>query len=150
MTKKYRVLISKCLLGYPCRYDAKSVGCIDPTAYENIVFIPVCPEQLGGLLTPRPASEIYDGKVINNINQDVTDEFCLGAKITLDTAISNNIDFAVLKSKSPSCGKGKIYDGSFKGILTDGNGITAQLLLDNNIEVMDEHEFINFINNSKE
>ena len=106
--------------------------------------IPVCAEQLGGLTTPRIASEVkfVDGKryVINKAGEDVTKQFEKGAQEILDLAKKLNITQAILKARSPSCGKGKIYNGEFNGQLVDGNGILADLLIKNGIKVITEEE----------
>jgi len=101
-------------------------------------IIPICPEILGGLSTPRPPAERVGQLVINNIGVDVTKEFVRGALRTLTIAQDNNCHRALLKAKSPSCGCGEIYDGTFSGILTTGNGVTTDLLLENHIEVFTE------------
>ncbi len=136
-----KILVSACLLGFPCRYDgaSKQNEVIDKLK-ERFELIPVCPETLGGLPTPRPPAEIRDGQVVNKEGFDVTKEYALGALKTLELAKKHNITRAILKERSPSCGKGKIYDGSFSGTLTDGNGITAELLLKNGITVLGESE----------
>ena len=141
-----KILISACLLGKPCRYDGKA------KPYERIEalkkkyeLIPVCPEMSGGLPTPRLPAEIKDGQVINSKGLDVTREYTRGALETLNLAKEHNITLAILKERSPSCGKGKIYDGSFSGTLTDGNGITAELLIKNGITVLGESEIENLI-----
>lgn len=139
------ILVSSCLAGINCKYNGGN-------NYNEKIFnlvkegkaIPVCAEQLGGLTTPRIASEIkyIDGKkyVINKAGEDVTEQFEKGAKEILDLAKKLNITKAILKAKSPSCGKGKIYNGEFNGELIDGNGILANLLLENGIEVITEEE----------
>ena len=135
------ILVSKCLLGYPCRYDGKSVPCVDVMELkEKYNLIPVCPEELGGLPTPRISAEIMGGRVIRRDGADVTEEYILGAKIALTYAMENGCEMAILKSKSPSCGKGKIYDGTFTGTLTGGDGITARLLMSKGIDILDESE----------
>ena len=103
-------------------------------------LIPICPEQLGGLPTPRPASEIRGNRVINTEGQDVTDNYKRGAEATLEIARQCGCKCAVLKSKSPSCGNRMIYDGSFSGKLVEGQGITAALLGANGIEVYNEND----------
>ncbi len=138
---KENVLVSACLLGEKCRYDGKSkeyseISCLK----EKYNLIPVCPEVLGGLETPRTPCEIQNGRVISKDGQDKTAEYEKGAKTALEIALKNNCKTAVLKAKSPSCGKGKIYDGSFSKVLTDGNGVTADLLIKNNITVLTEKE----------
>ena len=139
------ILVSSCLVGINCKYNGGN-------NYNEKVFnlvkegkaIPVCAEQLGGLTTPRIASEIkyIDGNryVINKDGEDVTEQFEKGANEILYLAKKLNITKAILKAKSPSCGKGKIYNGEFNGGLIDGNGILADLLIENGIEVITENE----------
>lgn len=135
------ILVSACLLGVACRYDGKSKGIEKIIELSNKYnLIPVCPEQLGGLPTPRVPSEKLKDKVINSEGIDVTVEYKKGAEETLRLAKIFNCPLAVLKAKSPSCGCGQIYDGSFSKRLIEGNGVTAQLLLENEIEVITEEE----------
>lgn len=134
------ILVSACLLGVACRYDGKSKGVkniCDLIKRHNL--IPVCPEQLGGLPTPRVPSEKLGESVINQEGIDVTLEYKKGADEALRIAKLFNCSLAILKEKSPSCGCGKIYDGSFSKTLILGNGVTAQLLLDNGIKVLGEN-----------
>lgn len=140
---KEKVLVSACLLGIKVRFDGKSKANEELIEkLNNYEFIPVCPEVWGGLPTPRVPSEIINDKVINKDGIDVTDNYMRGAMETLELARKFNIKKAILKSKSPSCGKGKIYDGSFTETLVDGNGITTRLLIENGIEVLTEDEFL--------
>ena len=135
------ILVSKCLLGYPCRYDGKSVPCVDIIVLKDKYnLIPVCPEELGGLPTPRIPAEVVGNRVIRRDGQDITAEYTMGAKIALTYALENGCKIAILKSKSPSCGKGTIYDGSFTGTLTHGDGITVRLLESRGIQVINEKE----------
>ncbi len=135
------VIVSACLLGLCCRYDCKITKNENVLSFiKNETVIPVCPEQLGGRPTPRKPVEILNGKVIEKNGTDHTDEFLLGAEQTLKIAKLNNIKTAILKSKSPSCGFGKIYDGTFSKTLINGNGITAELLNQNGIEIKNENE----------
>jgi len=136
-----RVLISACLLGIPCRYDGKS------KKYDNIIklhsiceLIPFCPECYGGLPTPRVPAEISKEKVVAANGNDVTAEYTRGAQAALNLCKNMEIGCALLKDKSPSCGKGLIYDGTFSKTLTAGNGITAKLLMENGIKVFGESE----------
>ena len=136
------ILISACLAGINCKYNGGNN--LNEKALELVKSgkaIPICPEQLGGLSTPRDPSEIkiIDNKryVINNKGIDVTNEFVKGANEVLRLAKELNIEKVILQSRSPSCGVGKIYSGNFDGKLIDGNGILAQMLIDNNIEVVD-------------
>ncbi len=138
-----RILVSACLLGLKVRYDGKEKTNEELVEkIKNYQFIPVCPEIFGGLQTPRVPAEIKSNKVINKEGIDVTSNYERGAEEVLKLAKKFNIKRAVLKSKSPSCGKGKIYDGSFTGNLVDGFGITTKILMDNGIEVLSEDEFL--------
>ncbi len=139
------ILISACLLGHKCRYDGKDKNQIDLSALEGHNLIAVCPEVDGGLPVPRPPAERVSYYIINKEGNDVTAEYTRGAEIALRAALENNCKIAILKAKSPSCGKGKIYDGTFTKTLIDGNGVTAELLQKNGIAVYTEDE-IDLIN----
>lgn len=135
------ILVSACLLGVKCRYDGKSKPSekiIDLAKKETL--IPICPEQLGGRPTPRNPVEVCNRKVVEKNGTDYTKEFQLGAKEVLKIANIFGCKKAILKSKSPSCGFGKIYDGTFSRTLIDGNGITAELLSKNGIKIITEDE----------
>ena len=137
------ILVSSCLLGCACRYkgdDCKNERIL-ALAKEH-VLLGVCPEQMGGLETPRAPSEIVGDKVMSNAGRDVTAEYRKGAEAALYLAQLNRADFAILKAKSPSCGKGLIYDGTFSGSKVPGNGVTAALLLENGIPVYTEEELV--------
>ncbi len=136
-----KLLCSACLLGEPCRYDGKSkpIGRIDELR-SKYILIPVCPEMLGGLMTPRLPCEIQENKVIRSDGKDVTKAYTRGAEATLSIANEENITFALLKEKSPSCGVHLRYDGSFRGELIPGKGITSSLLTENGIEVFSEDD----------
>lgn len=135
------ILVSACLAGMPCRWDRaeKSNMAIIQLVREGKA-IPVCPEQLGGLPTPRAPSERFRDGVISKTGQDVTREFRLGAEIVLSIAQRYGCKEAILKAYSPSCGKGSIYDGSFTGTKVEGDGITAELLMKHGIVVRTEEE----------
>lgn len=137
-----RILVSACLLGEACRYDGQSRPCAHIIKLkEKHTLIPVCPEVMGGLPTPRPASEIQPGGwLLNREGEDVTEAYKLGAETVLAIAREQNATVAILKEKSPACGKGRIYDGSFSGTLTEGNGVCAALLLENGMCVLGESE----------
>lgn len=135
------ILVSACLLGVACRYDGKRKPNEAVIALkEKYNLIPVCPEIMGGLPTPRLPSEIRGETVIMENGEDVTDKYSKGAEETLRLARLFGCGKAVLKEKSPSCGSGRIYDGTFSKILTEGNGITAGMLLANGIRVAGETE----------
>lgn len=136
-----KLLVSACLLGSACRYDGNSKPCNDVILLaQKHTLIPFCPEIYGGLETPRAPSEIVGERVLNNRAIDVTEQYKKGAKEALRIAKLLKCDAAILKKNSPSCGKGKVYDGSFTGTLRDGNGITAELLLSNGFSVFCEDE----------
>ncbi|MDI3540465.1 hypothetical protein H0A61_02346 [Koleobacter methoxysyntrophicus] len=146
-------LISGCLIGINCKYNGSNNKNREVVELvKKGLAVPFCPEQLGGLPTPRYASEIQQGsgedvlegraRVINQIGQDVTENFKRGAEEALKLAKILGTKFAILKSKSPSCGYGKIYDGSFSGVLVNGNGVTAALFLKNGIKVITEKDEI--------
>lgn len=133
------LLVSACLLGLPCRYDGAAKPA--PQVLELMAehrLIPVCPEQLGGLPTPRPPAECRDGRVINRAGWDVTAEYVRGAESALKLARLYGCRGAILKERSPSCGCGYIYDGSFSGTLIPGDGVTARLLKAHGIPVTGE------------
>ena len=135
------ILVSACLLGVACRYDGKRKPNEAVIALkEKYNLIPVCPEIMGGLPTPRLPSEIRGETVIMENGEDVTDKYSKGAEETLRLARLFGCGKAVLKEKSPSCGSGRIYDGTFSKTLTEGNGVTAGMLLANGIRVAGETE----------
>lgn len=137
-----KILVSKCLLGINCKYSGgnnKNDKLIE--FLQNHQIYTCCPECDGGLTTPRDPSEVRGGRVYSNKGVDVTDYFYRGAQIALKTCQDYGIKVAILKSKSPSCGNGLIYDGTFSNNLTLGDGITAKLLKENNIKVLDENNY---------
>ena len=141
-----KVLVSACLLGQRCRYDGKSKphAMID-ALLENCCAIPVCPEIMGGLPTPRPSAERRGEQVVNCAGEDVTVQFVRGAEETLRLAKLFGCDTAILKEKSPSCGCGEIYDGTFSKSFTAGDGVTAALLKENGIRVLGESQIAEFL-----
>lgn len=135
------LLISACLLGLRCRYDGESCPNLAVEALmEQYNLIPICPEQLGGLPTPRDPSERQGGRVVSKAGLDVTAQYTRGAEQALQLARLFSCKIAVLKERSPSCGSGEIYDGTFTGTKTTGDGVTAALLNANGIEVYGESE----------
>lgn len=136
---KEKILVSACLIGINCKYDGSNNDNERVLEYlKDKEMILICPEVWGGLTTPRDPSEISGDKVISNKGKDVTANFKRGAEETLKLAKKLGIKKALLKAKSPSCGNGKIYDGTFSKIIIDGYGITAKLLKDNGIEIISE------------
>ncbi len=135
-----KILISACLLGACCRYDGASKA--HPLAAllaERHTLVPVCPEQLGGLPTPRPPAERRGGRVVTQ-SGDVTEQYLRGAEETLKLCKLLGCEAAVLKERSPSCGRGQVYDGTFSGTLTAGDGVTAELLAAHDIPVYGESQ----------
>ena len=146
LTDDSPILVSACLLGLCCRYNAES------KANERVLvlakthpLVPVCPEQLGGLPTPRPPAERKGERVVSSDGTDVTDAFQKGAEETLLLARTLGCKTAVLKARSPSCGHGRIYDGTFAGSLVPGSGVTAELLEASGIAVYTEEEIPSLI-----
>ncbi|RCW58688.1 DUF523 domain-containing protein [Halanaerobium sp. ST460_2HS_T2] len=141
-------LVSSCLAGINCRYDGKNN--LNKKVAELVKTgkaIPVCPEVLGGLPTPRDPSEIIIDdqgrkKVVTEKGKDLTAEFKLGAEKTLKIAKIVEAKKALLQQRSPSCGSEKIYDGTFSGTLISGRGLTAELLIKNGIKVLTETDLV--------
>lgn len=134
-------LCSACLLGIKCRYDGRDA--LNEKVIELLktdILIPVCPEQLGGLPTPREPAEIRDERVITRSGKDVTENFKRGAEEVLKIAKLFDIKEAVLKQGSPSCGCGRIYNGTFSGKTVKGDGITTALLKKHGIKVITEED----------
>ena len=146
MNNKKKILVSACLLGVSCRYDGKSKPNEEIIALsDKYEFVSVCPETDGGLPTPRTPSERIGELVVMKDGRDVTENYRRGAENALEICKMNNIDTAILKARSPSCGSGKIYDGSFTGRLIDGDGVTAVLLKSNGITVLTEEDFAKLV-----
>jgi len=141
------ILISACLLGINCKYSGGNNKIKElKDLLKNETLIPVCPEQLGGLETPRNPSEIIikNGEkfVVDKNGNDVTLQFLKGAEETLKIVNIFNIKEAILKSNSPSCGFGSVYDGTFSGKLIKGDGITSALLKSKNINIYNEINYL--------
>ncbi len=134
------LLISACLLGLSCRYDGEYREYDLKNLREKFNLIPICPEIYGGLPTPRVPSEIQGEKVVNRNGDDVTAQYEKGAQEALKLAKLYNAKYALLKAKSPSCGKNEVYDGSFTATLVDGEGVTARLLRENGLVIFTENE----------
>lgn len=134
---KEKILVSACLLGVNCKYNGENNYSEKVMEFlKDYEIIPVCPEILGGLSTPRKPSEIKGDKVYSIDEKDVTENYQKGATETLKIAKLLGVKKALLKAKSPSCGNGLIYDGTFNNRLIKGDGITTRLLKENDIEVI--------------
>ncbi|WP_375383532.1 DUF523 domain-containing protein [uncultured Sphingomonas sp.] len=155
-TSRAKVLVSACLLGRPVRYDGSAAtledALLDRWVGEGRV-VPVCPEVMAGLPTPRPPAEIAaggsgagvirgDGRVVEADGTDVTAIYLAGARMALRDAVRHDCRFALLTDGSPSCGGSFIYDGTFEGRRIDGEGATAALLRQHGIAVFTPHEII--------
>ena len=141
MKKKIKVLISACLLGDNVKYSGGNnltPELVILLEKYNVDIIKVCPECLGGLPIPRVPSEIRENKIFSKDNRDVTEEFSVGAEKTLKIAKENQIDFAILKERSPSCGSSYIYNGNFSGKIIEGQGLTTRKLNEENIKIFSE------------
>jgi uncharacterized protein YbbK (DUF523 family) len=148
---KERILISGCSAGLPCSHDGRDrLDAGVRKILKSGAGLPACPEQLGGMPTPRETCEIVGGdgnsvlegtaRVVTRSGRDVTEYFLAGARHTLALARRHGCRKAVLKARSPSCGRGEIYDGSFSGMLKPGDGVTATLLMREGIEVVTDEE----------
>ena len=136
-----KIIVSACLLGENCRYDGGNCRNKKVIAYlKDKEFIAVCPEQMAGLSTPRLPCEVVADRVINIDGKDLTADFDSAAAAVLAIAKKHQVKLAILKSESPSCGRDFIFDGSFTGRLVANHGVTANLLLNNNIRVISEKE----------
>ena len=136
-----KIMVSACLLGENCKYSGGN------NRDENVLrfidgheVIPVCPEVMGGLPTPRPPAEIIHGEVINREGKSVDEQYRRGAQMALEIAQREKIDLAILQSRSPSCGVKEIYDGTFSGKRIHGQGVTARLLSEHGFKLIDREE----------
>lgn len=133
------ILISACLMGINCRYNGESEIVKELEELKNKYnLIPVCPEIYGGLKTPRNPAERVKDKVLTNNGEDVTEGYAKGAEEILKLAKFYDCKYTILKERSPSCGFGRIYDGTFSKTTIDGNGVTADLLAKNGVKIIGE------------
>lgn len=138
---KQPVLVSACLIGVCCRFDGDSKAHPAVVALAKTChLVPVCPEQLGGLPTPRPRHEKREGSIVSEHGADATELFERGAEQALRIARLTGCRRAILKARSPSCGVGTIYDGTFSGKLVAGDGVLAGKLREDGIDVRTEEE----------
>jgi len=135
------VLVSACLAGQPCRYNGTAAPhAVVLRLLEQGRAVPVCPEVLGGLATPRECVELCNGKAVCRSGRDVTDAFQRGARESLSLARAAGCRWAILKSRSPSCGAGCVYDGGFSGVLIPGDGVFVAALKQDGFAVCSEEE----------
>lgn len=142
MEIKEKILVSACLAGVNCKYDGgnnQHEKIVDLIRNKDVIL--VCPEQLGGLKTPRPAAERVKDKVVTKEGNDVTTEYQRGAQEVLNIAKKFNVKKAIFKSRSPSCGINEIYDGTFSHTLKSRDGVTSELLRKNGIEVTSSDDY---------
>lgn len=133
---KEKLLVSACLLGENCKYSGgNNYSPAAAALAERYELIPVCPERMGGLPTPRVPAERVGDRVLTRDGADVTAAYRLGAEKALEIALAQGIRRAVLQERSPSCGCGAVYDGTFSGTLVPGDGVTAELLRAHGVEV---------------
>jgi uncharacterized protein YbbK (DUF523 family) len=138
----YYTAVSSCLCGFNTKYNGyNNYNSIIRYIYDKKILIPICPEVSGKLTTPRDPSEQVNDLVLSNKGKDVTKNFIDGANIALRNIKRHNIDFAILKEGSPSCGVSMIYDGTFSGTKISGKGVAAKLFVDNNIKIISEKIF---------
>ena len=138
-----KIAVSACLLGENCKYNGGNNFSEKVSEFiKGHEVIPVCPEVLGGLPTPRESSEIVNGAVRHKDGTSVDEEFRRGAELALKLVLDNDVDLVILQSRSPSCGVKNVYDGSFSGTLIPGQGVFARLLTEKNIKVIDVSELL--------
>ncbi len=143
---KSSVMVSACLLGIDCKYNGKNnLNKELIESLEDYRIVPFCPEQLGGLPTPRPKSEIRNSIVVNEFGEDITRLFKKGAEESLKIFRLVKPAFVIFMDRSPSCGVGQIYDGTFSSRLINGNGITVELFLQNNVKLYSVSEWLKFL-----
>lgn len=145
-----KIAVSACLLGVPCRFDGEARPCDAVIALRGKhEVVAVCPESAAHLPVPRVPNEIVAGatdeggrpvlRVVDAEGADNTEAFLRGARREVERAQEAGCTLAILKSKSPSCGSGRIFDGTFSGTLVDGWGVAARMLRDAGVRVIDEH-----------
>ena len=136
------ILVSACLLGVACNHLGRASASAGVAALaRDHRLVPVCPEVVGGLPTPRPAAELQDdGRVLTQAGEDVTDAYRRGAAAAVALARAVGAEAAVLKSRSPSCGSSEVYDGTFRGVRVPGEGVTARALRQAGLTVRSEED----------
>ncbi len=137
------ILVSGCLLGINCKYNGgNNDNAVVHKFLEGKEYVVFCPERASGLPAPRLPSEIRGDRVYSKAGDDVTEEFQSGAEKALAFCRAHGVTQAILKARSPSCGVHAVYDGTFSGTVVPGMGVTARLLADNGIALMDEEDLI--------
>lgn len=138
-----KYLISACLIGENCKYNGgNNLDNIAKLLFDKGLAFSICPEVLGGLDTPRVPAEIVNDEVITKEGVNVTKEYELGAKKSLEYALKHNIKIAILQPRSPSCGSKQIYDGTYSGTLIKGEGKTTKLLREHGIKVITMEDYM--------
>ncbi|MBT3229417.1 MAG: DUF523 domain-containing protein [Candidatus Marinimicrobia bacterium] len=137
------VLISACLLGEACRFDGRGKHNSElSNLLKDKTLIAVCPEVAGGLPIPRPPAEIVGDQVLRQNGEDVSLQFQSGAELCRDKGLAEGTNLAILKSRSPACGCGRVYDGTFSGTLVEGDGIFTQHLKAAGVNCISDEDFL--------
>ena len=143
-----KLLISACLLGENCKYSGgNNYEPLTEALGERFELVPVCPERLGGLTSPREPAERVGERVLSRTGEDWTAAFYLGAERTWEIARREGISQAVLKERSPSCGCGAVYDGTFTGTVVPGDGVAAELLKRHGVHIRGESQIEELLKN---
>lgn len=140
------IVVSACLLGCNCKYNGKNnwnQAVIDFVAGHNVIS--VCPEIMSGLPSPRPCAEMLNGVVVDENGKNVDEIFRKGVSLALEKISGQEIDLAILQSRSPSCGVNEIYDGTFTGTLIPGQGMFAKALMDRGVRVVDAENVLDVL-----
>lgn len=138
-----RYAISACLMKEKCKYNGGHNGVDELVAFmQDKEYITICPEVLGGLSIPRASCEIVNGRIMNTQNEDCSEAFMHGAERAIDKIKAYQADLVIVQPRSPSCGYGKIYDGTFQGRLIEGNGVFVEKMLEMGINVISVEDFI--------
>lgn len=145
MTGSVKILVSACIMGVDCKYNGKNNKNLAAINYlKDKEIICICPEQLAGMTTPRPCAEIVNGVVTDENGNDVDLEYKRAVSMALSQIQHEDIELAILQSRSPTCGVNQIYDGSFTGKLISGMGLFAKALKERGIKVIDVEEVESF------
>ena len=144
-----KVLVSACLAGDNCKYNSgNNLNQKMINFLKTLEMIKVCPEVLGGLLTPRPSAEIVNGQVMSTEGKNITKEFTLGAQKAFEIVQKENPDLIILQSRSPSCGIKQVYDGTFSGKKIPGQGLFAELCIKAGYKVLDIEDIDDYLSHN--